>query len=299
MRRILCVLPAVLLTAACAADAAPPPTPSHAAKAECDLKAGRHTFPFAGEQRPYLLSLPAKGRGPWPVVLNLHGLGSNAGRQAAKSRLPAAGARRGYVVVTPQVARFRMAWTLPGYFGPDDTGYLSSLLDMLVEKGCADRDRQFAAGMSFGAAMATSLVCGMKGRLAAVAPVSGFNVVPPCEEAEPTTIVAFHGTGDRTVPYRGGHPFAGAGAQLRNLAKLVTLRPVEEAAGQWARILGCTGRSRAKISTRVRLRTWTGCRAGTTLRLYTISGAGHTWPRPKSPSRLDAADLILDAFDTT
>ncbi|MFI9550350.1 alpha/beta hydrolase family esterase [Nonomuraea endophytica] len=294
VRRVLRALPAVLLTAACTSSPAPP---ARTAKAECSLKPGRHSLRFAGEERTYLLSLPAKGKGPWPLVLNLHGLGSNAGRQAEKSRLPEVGARRGYAVVTPQAARYRMAWTLPGYYGPDDTGYLTALLDKLVAAGCADGDRQFAAGMSYGAGMTMALVCAMKGRLAAVAPVGGLNIVPPCQEAEPTTIVAFHGTGDATVPYRGGHPFSRAPSRLRTLAKLVRLASVEGAAGRWARIMGCPAPATSKVKTGVRLRTWKDCRHRASLRLYTISGAGHVWPRPDGGRRIDAAGLILDAFD--
>ncbi|MFI6291106.1 alpha/beta hydrolase family esterase [Nonomuraea sp. NPDC050790] len=294
LRRALRALPAVLLTAACTSGATPPP---RAAPAECALKPGRHTLRHGGQERTYLLSLPAKGKGRWPVVLNLHGLGSNAGRQADRSRLPAAGARRGYVIVTPQMARHRMAWTLPGYYGPDDTGFLTTLLDTLVAKGCADASRQFAAGMSYGAGMSMALVCAMKGRLAAVAPVAGLNVVPPCPEAAPTTIVAFHGTGDVTVPYGGGHPFARSPSRLRTLAKLVRLASVEGAAGRWARIMGCPAPRTTKVRAGVRLRAWKDCRQGVSVRLYTIGGAGHVWPRPDGVRRVDAAGLILDAFD--
>ncbi|WP_157253691.1 alpha/beta hydrolase family esterase [Nonomuraea typhae] len=293
--RIVCALTAVLLTAACAG--APMHETSRPTGISCTIKPGEHTLRHAGLNRRYLLALPARGRGPWPIVLNLHGLGSNAARQALRSRLPQAGAARGYAVVTPQVAPRRMAWTLPGYYGPDDTGYLTTLLDTLVAKGCAVKGQQFAAGMSYGGAMSAALVCGMNGRLAAVAPVAGFNVVPPCEEARPTTIIAFHGTGDQTVPYRGGHPFARSDSRLRTLARLVTLPAVESTARKWAAIMGCGAAVTSRVRPGVRLRAWRGCREEASVRLYTIGGAGHVWPRPGSGGRIDAAELILNAFD--
>ncbi|GAA0918361.1 hypothetical protein [Nonomuraea longicatena] len=299
MRAILAALLVALLVAGCSQEPpAPDPVPSPLAgerEPVCELRSGRHALTFAGQRREYLLAVPKRGRGPWPVVLNLHGLGSGAERQAERSRLPEQGARRGYLVVTPQVAPYRLAWTLPGYFGPDDTGYLGRLLDRLIGSGCARRDRQFAAGMSFGGAMALSLVCGMRGRLRAVAAVGGFNVVPPCAQAEPTTLVAVHGTADRTVPYRGGHPFAAAKGRLRAMGALVRLQSVDGSARRWARILDCRSRGRARPAEGLVLSNWSRCADGTRLLVYTVRGAGHVWPRP--PALPDASRLILDVFD--
>ncbi|MFI7454180.1 alpha/beta hydrolase family esterase [Nonomuraea sp. NPDC049714] len=306
-------LAALLLAGAgCAVGAPAPARPSSSAAAPppdgCaggePLKEGRHELEFAGQARVFLLSLP-EGDGPHPVLLNLHGLGSNAREQAAYSRLPREGVRRGYIVATPQVAEDRLAWTLPHGFGPDDTGFLRALLDRLEQRLCVDRRREFAAGLSYGGAMATALVCGLDGRLAGVAAVGGVNIVKPCQRPEPATLVAFHGTADRVVPYRGGHPLSDASGDLRKLADLVTLQPVERVTGGWADAFGC--RSPAAASSpvpQVRLRTWTGCAGGVRVRLYTISGGGHTWPGPIEVPRLgvtnrqlDATRLILDAFD--
>lgn len=299
----------VLATAGCDSGVPAPerPSPSAAAPDGCAggarLTPGRHELRFAGEDRVFLLSLP-EGDGPHPVLLNLHGLGSNARQQAAYSRLPRAGGRRGYIVATPQVAEDRLAWTLPHGFGPDDTGFLGALLDRLEQRLCVDRRREFAAGLSYGGAMATALVCGLKGRLAGVAAVGGVNIVPPCRDPDPTTLVAFHGTADRVVPYRGGHPLREAPADLRKLADLVTLQPVERVTGGWAGALGCPSPATSAPAPGVRLRTWTGCTGGARVRLYTISGGGHTWPGPIEVSRLgatnrhlDATRLILDTFD--
>ncbi len=267
------------------------------------LTAGRHKLTFAGEDRVFLLTLP-EGDGPHPVLLNLHGLGSTAREQAAYSRLPRVGGRRGYIVATPQVAKDRLAWTLPHGFGPDDTGFLGALLDRLEQRLCVDRRREFAAGLSYGGAMATALVCGLDGRLAGVAAVGGVNIVRPCRDPEPATLVAFHGTADRVVPYRGGHPLRDAPGDLRKLADLVTLQPVEQVTGGWADALGCPSAATTAPAPGVRLRTWTGCARGARVHLYTISGGGHTWPGPIEVStlgatnrHLDATRLILDAFD--
>ncbi|WP_052423213.1 alpha/beta hydrolase family esterase [Nonomuraea candida] len=303
---------AALLLAAPRCAAQPPPAPPGASaragpadgcRAERPLEPGTHRLRSGGIERRFLLSVPA-GAGPHPVILDLHGLNSTAARQAAYGRLPERGARRGYVVATPQAAEGRMGWTLPHTTGPDDTAFLAALLDHLARNLCVDARRQFAAGMSYGAAMALSLVCGLGGRLSAVAAVAGLNIVRPCPGAAPTTIVAFHGTADRIVPYRGGHPFQDATGDLRRLADLVVLDPVERAATGWAALLGCTGRTSATLTRQVRLSDWRRCPGGVTLRLYTIDGGGHTWPGTlevpwlgSTTREVDATELILDTFD--
>ncbi|MFG1709783.1 alpha/beta hydrolase family esterase [Nonomuraea sp. M3C6] len=307
---VITLVVAALLAARCGAAPPPPSPPAQAAPTSgCagahPLEPGRHTLASGGLERGFLLSVP-DGRGPHPVLLNLHGLGSSAAEQAAYSRLPEAGARRGYIVATPQAAEGRFAWTLPGTAGPDDTAFLTALLDHLQRELCVDARREFAAGMSYGAGMATALICAAHGRLAGVAAVAGLTIARPCPGAGPATIIAFHGTADRIVPYRGGHPLRDATGNLRALADLVTLPPVEQSADDWAAALGCTGRTTTPHNQQVRLRGWKSCPGGTTLRLYTVNGGGHTWPGPIEVPRLgatardlDATGLILDAFDRT
>ncbi|MET7466239.1 PHB depolymerase family esterase [Nonomuraea sp. NPDC005501] len=266
------------------------------------LRQGRNTIDYGGLRRVYLLALP-RGRGPHPVLLDLHGLGSDAAQQAAYSRLPREGARRGYLVITPQTAEGRIGWTLPHAYGPDDTGFLTALLERVERGACVDRRRVFAAGMSFGAGMSAALACAMNGRLAGVAAVAGLSIVPPCERPAPLTLLAFHGTADQVVPYEGGHPFQNS-SERRGLARLVVLPPVQDSAKGWARALGCTGDVVSAPAPGVRLRRWTGCRGGASVRLYTLRGAGHTWPGPIEVRRLgstsrelDATKVILDVFD--
>ncbi|MFG1946349.1 alpha/beta hydrolase family esterase [Nonomuraea sp. NPDC048826] len=268
------------------------------------LEEGRHTIEFAGLKRVFLLALP-DGDGPHPVLLNLHGLGSNAREQAAYSRLPRVGAGRGYIVATPQVAKDRFAWTLPNGLGPDDTGFLGALLDRLEQRLCVDRRREFAAGLSYGGGMAAALACGLEGRLAGVAVVGGLSLVTPCPDPPPVTLVAFHGTADRAVPYGGGHPLRDSTGDLRKLADMVTLPPVPRTAEGWAAALGCPQPVVSSPVRSVRLRAWDGCEQGAAVRLYTIDGGGHTWPGPIEVPRLgatvrglDATALILDAFDS-
>ncbi|MEU1393220.1 MULTISPECIES: PHB depolymerase family esterase [unclassified Nonomuraea] len=265
------------------------------------LTSGPHQLTTAGLTRRYLLAVP-DGPGPHPVLLNLHGLGSNAAEQAAYSRLPQIGPSRGYIVITPQSAPGRLAWTLPHTAGPDDTAYLAALLDEVERHQCAHPGREFAAGLSYGAGLAASLVCALDGRLSGVAAVAGIPIARPCAHPAPTTIIAFHGTADRLVPYGGGHPEPGG--QLRHLAALIVLPPVEQTMNAWAAAQRCSSPATSHPLRLVRLRLWTSCPRGATLGLYTVNGGGHTWPGPielpglgDTARDLDASRLILDTFD--
>jgi polyhydroxybutyrate depolymerase len=308
-------------TAQGSAPPGPPDGPSSAPRVTTDPspgcgpgspKQGQTAFRYRGVRRPFMLALPNTYTGgqPAPLVLNFHGLGSNAIEQAAYSRLPSAGPQDGFIVATPDTQRSRSGWKLPGMRdGEADIAFADALLDHLEKRVCIDRNREFAAGMSNGAGLSAALVCGLKGRLAAVAAVSGVNLAVPCAttRTKPTTIIAFHGTSDKIVPYRGGAPFQGrfsrVPAWMRPPGGRINLPAVESIAAGWARNFGCGPARDGVGGGEVRLRRWSGCRDGAVIELHTVTGGGHTWPGSlaveglgKTTSLIDATALMLEAF---
>ncbi|MEV4254999.1 hypothetical protein AB0J52_17745 [Spirillospora sp. NPDC049652] len=273
------------------------------------LTSGRHTF----QGRDFLVSVPDRGRddpqdtSPSPLILDLHGLDSSGLEEAVYGRLAASGAARGFVVVEPGSAPGRTGWKLPGMpDGDADIGYVNALLDHLEKGLCLDRRREFAAGFSNGAGLATALVCGLGGRLAGVAAVSGLNLARPCSRPAPTTIVAFHGTSDPVVPYGGGEPFGGRRARIPSWMVPADgsfdLPAVPASAAAWGRAFACVKTVSAKPASGVRRRSWTGCRRDARVDLYSVSGAGHAWPGSfaigagASTRAIDATAVTLDAF---
>ncbi|GAA1554420.1 PHB depolymerase family esterase [Actinomadura kijaniata] len=320
MRLVLGVLAVGVALGGCSSGTPDPPrraspspvSPSPVADASdgCGRRSpgtGRHAF----GGRPYALTLPPyDGRTPVPLVLDLHGLNSNAFQQALYGRMASAGPQRGFAVVQPEAARGRGGWKLPGMTGGDaDVAYVGRLLDHLEGTLCVDRRRVFATGFSNGAGLSAALVCGLRGRLAAVAPVAGLNLARPCAGARPTTIVAFHGTGDPVVPYGGGEPFGGDRARIpawmRPVDGVFALPPVPAVAGQWARTFGCGPGERSTVGGEVRRVRYAGCRDGVRVELHTVAGGGHSWPGSFSigagaaTARVDATRLALDAFAGT
>ncbi|MFC5749209.1 alpha/beta hydrolase family esterase [Actinomadura rugatobispora] len=272
---------------------------------------GRHTF--AG--RSYLLKRPnTDPRRPAPLILDLHGLHSSGFQQALYSQMATVGSARGFIVVEPDSAPGREGWKLPGMpDGSADVAYMGRLLDHLESALCVDRAHEFATGFSNGAGLATALICGLDGRLAGVAPIAGFNLARPCAGARPTTVVAFHGTADRIIPYRGGEPYGGDRTRIppwmRPSDGAFALPSVRTAAARWARALGCrtTGDGARNVQSggEIGRLSYQRCKGGARLDLYTVADGGHTWPGTmpiglgKTTTRLNATSTILDAFSRT
>lgn len=248
---------------------------------------------------------PYDPRKPAPVIVDLHGLNSNAWQESLYGRIGSTASARGFIVATPESAPGRTGWKLPGMpQGDDDIAYVGRLLDDLEQTLCVNPRREYATGMSNGAGLSAALVCGLRGRLAGVAPVAGLNLARPCSTARPTTIVAFHGTGDRIVPYGGGEPFQGNRARIptwmRPADGSFDLPSIGTTATAWARAFGCAAPA-SRTTGEITHRTYGKCRDGVRVELYTVRDGGHTWPGAfpigdHTTQQINATQLILNAF---
>ncbi len=307
---------AVLLAAACSADEpsaerdVPEPTdettttvPEGRPSAGCGTEAPVATatdptnetlavLPSDGVERSYRLAVPGTydPSTPTPVILNLHGSGSNALQQSVYSGLPARGAERGFIVVTPDAVDGR--WEL-GPEGADDR-FLTALLDHLGDTYCVDLDRVHAAGISLGSWKATITACTHPDRFASLVLVA--EEVAPNGCAKP--VVAFHGTADRVVPYG-----AGADPGIVVTGANAGLTGVEVNMPAWAANAGCsTEKDVTPIGDDVEHWQFRGCPDGMDVELYSVKGGGHTWPGspidlPGTTHTIDATAIALDWFD--
>ena len=244
-----------------------------------------------GVERTYRLAVPA-GYDPSvaaPVVLALHGAGSNAVQQSIYSRLPERGAVRGYVVITPDA----IGGTWEGSGSGADDEFLTTLLDTIGERYCVDLDRVSATGISLGSWEATIVACTHPERFAAIALVA--EEVAPQGCALP--VVAFHGTADPVVPYG-----AGADPGVTVIANN-GLPGVEINMPQWATNAGCSSEPTVtRLEPDVAHWVYPGCPAGHAVEFYSIEHGGHTWPGATieigpTTGTIDATEIILDWFD--
>lgn len=87
------------------------------------------------------------------------------------------------------------------------------------------------------------------------------------------SVVAIHGTADRSVPYEGG------------TGPVVTLivPSVRSEIDFWSVFNGCDYAENATVAKDVTAERHYGCRNGTGVLLYKIEGGGHVWPGPGAP----------------
>jgi polyhydroxybutyrate depolymerase len=220
-----------------------------------------------------------------PLVLDLHGSNSTPTEELMRTRLDQTAQREGFIVAAPQGAIRAPAgfvWNVP-FTGtdvagaPDDVAFLQDLIGTLVDGGCVDGSRVYAAGYSGGGRMVSQFACEHPELVAAIAPVAGLragapltvgNAVPDpatCLPSRGVRVITFNGTADPVNPFGGGGaPYWGYGAL--------------PASQRWAEINGCHTTKETRVSPSVSLVTHRGCPQNAVVQQYVVNGGGHTWP---------------------
>lgn len=254
----------------------------------------------SGETREYLLHVPDSydPAEPVPLVVSLHAGATWPAHQRNLSRWNRLADEEGFLVVypsgTPQLLGAARIWgTTPGTV-TRDVEFLSLLIERLAGAYNVDPERIYVNGTSNGGGMAAALSCTLADRIAAVGLVAAANPLPAdwCPDPRPLPMIAFHGTADPLVPYEGGplgDPF--------NPVKPV-YPAVADWVGAWGRRNGCAASpAETRVaSDAVRLE-FPGCANGASVVLYTLLGAGHSWPGGKPPPawRVGATNTNVDA----
>jgi polyhydroxybutyrate depolymerase len=289
-------------------------------------------FQWQGAERDVQLTIPPAydGKEPSPLLLDLHGFGSDGPEQGQRTGFPTDAAARGYIVIEPtgelmmiperfldepradqfhlhtwwnflgaQPARFAVntgkGAVTGNDMGADDIGFLTQLIKSLKEDLCVDSDRVFVAGLSNGAGMSTTMAaCALPDVFAAAGPVAGVNINFGCPtpSSDPVPVLAVHALDDSFIPYGGG--------DLLGLPSDAISVPDRMAA--WAKQNGCDPTpSHRQENQWVTVTTWTGCTDDSTTELWSIDDYDHNWPRAQTPEadgHMDASSVLLDFFDT-
>ena len=303
MRLRALALVTLLLIAGCAArrERRADPAPDRTSSVVVGRSTG--TLDVGGQQRTYRVYRPASLTGPAPLVLVLHGA-AGTGRQAEESYGWDAQADSGkFLAVFPD--GIRRTWNVdPDCCGAaaaqdvDDVGFLTALAGSFAP--LVDPGKVYATGISNGAMMSYRLACDTR-IFAAIAPVSG-TMINECSDPAPLSVIAIHGTADRTIPYGGGpgkRDNEGAGARLP--AK-IDGPAIPALMATWRKVDRCPEPSSTTAGS-VMTSTAT-CPGGRAVELVTIAGAGHQWPGGRDAPvaqkllGLDAPSTALSATPT-
>jgi poly(3-hydroxybutyrate) depolymerase len=158
----------------------------------------------------------------------------------------------------------------------DEVGFFNQMLDQLTAKFSADPARIYAAGLSEGGFMSMRLGCTLGDRIAGVAAIGAtMPKTMTCLPPRPVPIVMIDGTSDPVVPFGGG---------TEHNLNLATLS-AEDSAKAWARIDHCGDKpAHAKLpeakkgAMETKTDTYDSCGQGAQVVLYSVKGAGNTWP---------------------
>ena len=239
--------------------------------------------------RPATLITPDDYDGtPHPMIVLIHGLGSDSGNIAQFFPLGYEVDDRDFFLLIPngtQAADGTRFWDATdqccnnNYTSTpvDDVGYITGLLDDVSGMFNIDPRRVYATGHSNGGFMSYRLACDVPERFAAIAPLAGMEPrdATLCTPSEAVSVLHAHGTADEVITYDG---------IVQDTVQYYP--PAEEVVERWATRAGCTLGSRTQTGT-LDLTTdvagsetdafayGSGCQAGIDVRLWKINGASH------------------------
>ena len=208
---------------------------------------------------------------------------------------------RGYVVAYPE--GLDESWNAGVCCGPsaenevDDVGFVRAVIEDIAERGCIDRSRVYATGMSNGGFLSHRLACEAADVIAAIGPVAGVLGIDSsaCMPERPVPVIHFHGTNDFIVLYNGGCPFS----------CLSDSESVADTIAGWVARNGCTGAPEVVLSEgSVTCETTGECDGNASVTLCTIEGGGHCWPGQlscawgESTDDISANEVMFDLFDS-
>ena len=249
-----------------------------------------------GVTRTFVMHKPAGLKpGPVPLVVALHGGGTNGKSMQRFSGLDEAADRYGFIVVYPDgtgpTGRFR-TWNSGACDvyarkqNVDDVTFLAALIDHLVQTQAVDPQRVYVTGISNGGMMSYRLAAEIPDRVAAIAAVAGTLDVPAASIRQPVPILHFHGTADEYVLYEGGHgPKTFSDNDHTSVADTMAA---------WVKVNGANPSPKEELlpdtsddGMRVRRYTYATKTDPQNIVLYKIEGGGHTWPgRPAKIERM-------------
>ena len=166
-----------------------------------------------GQRRKYLLHVPHTydPNHPTALIISLHGFKDWPARQKRKSGWNELSEQEGFIVVYPKGQGIPLFWRMfknDGGLVPsmENVTFIADLIDHLSTKYNIDTGHIYVNGFSNGGGMAYMLGCMLSDRIAAIGCVSGAYIFLPerCKATRPVPMIAFHGTGDKVVPYYGG-----------------------------------------------------------------------------------------------
>lgn len=246
-----------------------------------------------GQARTYLIHVPSglDLSRPAPVVFVFHGFAESGLQALAYTGFDNLADTERFIAVYPNgtgLDRNDLSWNAGSCCGyaaienVDESAFVRSILSDLRTMANVDPRRIYVTGFANGAMLSYRLGCEMSDVFAAMAPVAGnLSYYGPCQPEQPVSLIHIHGLGDKVIPYA-GTSLPGFGEQYP---------PVSYGIATWTHLDGCVGPPRVSQKGAVTLTTYTFCRAGSAVELYTLKGFGHAWPEANLAGGISARTI--------
>jgi polyhydroxybutyrate depolymerase len=269
----------------------------------------RQSIAMDKKTRTYIVHVPRElpESQPVPLVIVLHGGLGNARTAQFDSEMSQKSDKEGFLVAYPngtgRGSRFFLVWNAGRCCGiavrrrTDDIAFIKRMIEDLQNEYHIDKSRIFVTGISNGGMMAYRVGAELGDIVAAIAPVAGFNAAPAVDVKSPVSVIAFHGTADRVIPYCGGDGGI--------FGYKITTPHISQSIQFWVDKDRCSSKPKRTESGSIVKETYQGGLNGTEVCLYTIKGGNHSWPGGKlawppwkHPTReLSATDAMWDFFE--
>lgn len=255
------------------------------------------TLDWGGLARQYFVHVPPSydGKTPIPLVLVLHGATQSPEGIERMSGMSQAADEETFLAVYPRGTGRLPTWNAGACCAYamehriDDVGFLNALIGKLERDYAVDRKRIFSTGISNGGMMSYRLACELSDKIAAIAPVEGAQDLD-CHPSPPVSLIVFHGTKDRLVPFDGGSAAFQVGTHRRDPSVAAT-------AAFWVKQDGCSGTPRREESAAVHVENYSGCRNGAAVAIYAVQDGHHIWPGTRfSGNDVSATNIIWSFF---
>lgn len=255
-----------------------------------DVAKGQYDLSLTSNKinRSFEVHIPTmyNGADPLPLLISYHGGGGTGADQRELTHFEQFAEKKGFIVVYPN-GIFK-SWNVDGTnlnsnnlaekYGINDILFTSDLLTYLSSHYCIDPKKIYANGFSNGARFTQRLGCEMADKFAAIAAVAGAispHVLANCQPSRAIPVIEFHGDVDPKSPYLGG--FTDSGYPVKS---------AQETIEHWVMINQCSIKPALELmptvvddGTSVEIKKYRQCTSYNQVKMYTIIGGGHTWPK--------------------